>query len=67
MEPLPNYPKGGLVGRIGDGQVFAVGKRREFTAKSSGVLELRINDLGVYDAEGNITMRIIVNWQPRLI
>lgn len=67
VEPLPGYPKGGLVGRIGDaGPVFAVGSQKSFTADADGVLELRINDVGVYDAEGSVTMQITVDWTPPL-
>src|SRR2546423_1672887 len=42
VEPLPNYPKGALVGQIGDGPVFPVGNSRSFTTQQGGALELRI-------------------------
>jgi hypothetical protein len=63
VEPLPNYPKGALVGQIGNGPVFAVGNAQSFVADQGGALELRINDVGVYDAQGSVTVQIIINWQ----
>jgi len=40
------YPYGRLLGRIGnDGQTFSVGSGGGFTAKASGPLNLRINDV----------------------
>jgi hypothetical protein len=40
-----NYaPYGALVGKIGTGAAFLVGKKITFTAKSTGILYLAVND-----------------------
>jgi hypothetical protein len=58
VEPLPNYTKSGLIGRIGDAPAFPVGSYLESTAPSGGMLQLRINDAGTHDNEGLIHVRI---------
>lgn len=60
IEPLPGYPQGGLVGRIGDGPIFAVGAYTSLTAEMSGTLMLRMNDAATYDNQGKVTMRLNV-------
>lgn len=40
----PTAPYGRLLGKVGDGPVFSVGRGGEFTAESDGTLSLRIND-----------------------
>lgn len=45
VEPVPDYPAGALVGRIGN-QILRVGKGATIPVTQSGVLFLRINDGG---------------------
>jgi hypothetical protein len=56
VEPIPNYTKSGLIGRIGDSEPFIVGSYLETTANDSGMLQLRVNDGGTHDNEGMITV-----------
>jgi hypothetical protein len=56
VEPIPNYTKSGLIGRIGDSEPFIVGSYLESTANDSGMLQLRVNDAGTHDNEGIITV-----------
>lgn len=58
-EPMPSAPRDALIGRIGR-EIFYVGNGGEFSAPSSGSLELRINDCdsGLYDNRGSL--RVIV-------
>jgi hypothetical protein len=58
VEPIPNYTKSGLIGRIGDAEAFPVGSYLESTATTSGTLQLRVNDAGTHDNEGIIRVRI---------
>ncbi|RME91454.1 MAG: hypothetical protein D6770_00305 [Anaerolineae bacterium] len=52
-EPLPEAPRGALIGRLGR-EVFYIGNGGEFTAPASGRLFLRMNDCdeGLYDNHG---------------
>jgi hypothetical protein len=67
--PLPNLPMGALVGRIGNGQAFAVGDQRSFPAPASGRLYLMVNDDVVSDNSGEFTVELSVTGvgtqQPR--
>ncbi|MBC7811785.1 MAG: hypothetical protein H7175_11590 [Burkholderiales bacterium] len=58
LEPVRAYTKSGLVGRIGDGEAFAIGNYAEITAQTEGPLQLRVNDAGILDNEGSITVSI---------
>jgi hypothetical protein len=58
VEPLIRYPQGGLIGRIGFSDPFAVGEYLAFTADSDGMLQLRMNDIGTYDNKGSVLMHI---------
>jgi hypothetical protein len=61
VEPLPEYPAGGLIGKIGD-QVFGVGMGISQVSTGSGTLKLRINDadVGLYDNDGELKVEIQV-------
>lgn len=56
------FPAGSLVGKIGDGPSFYIGRGGTFAANASGALYLRMNDclpcLG--DNDGSITMRFVI-------
>jgi hypothetical protein len=58
--PVPDYPKGGLIGRIGSGQAFVVGSQYKDLVTNSGTLQLRANDVGIDDNEGSVTVHISV-------
>jgi len=60
VEPLPNFPAGALVGRIGL-QLLEIGNSLAFTVKSPGRLQLRMNDgdPGLGDNDGEIQVRIL--------
>ena len=62
VEPLPDFPKGALIGRIGD-HIFGVGEQSSIEAQQSGILSLRINDAdneALYDNDGSLTVKISV-------
>ena len=50
--PLPGGPAGALIGRVGNGQPFAIGNQSSFPAPASGLLYLRVNDDHVADNSG---------------
>lgn len=63
-EPLPDFPKYALIGRIGDtGQTLQIGLRLEFVAANSGQLYLRPNygdvDIPIFQPEGSVRVKII--------
>jgi serine/threonine-protein kinase len=62
LEPIPTFPAGALVGRVGQ-QLIGIGNRATFIAESAGILELRMNDSddGLYDNVGHIIVRITVH------
>jgi hypothetical protein len=53
--PAPAYC---LIGRIGEGQPFYVGRKASFTAKTSGVLQLGINDFDLNNNAGQWSARV---------
>ena len=61
-----DYPAitiGALIGKIGEGEAFKIGKYYEITeSQSSGNLHLRMNDLSamLHDNRGSITVKIII-------
>jgi hypothetical protein len=61
VEPLPDFPAGALIGRIGN-QVFGIGSGVTVVAQQSGRLSLRINDAdhGLYDNRGKLQVRIML-------
>lgn len=60
-EPMPYYPAGALIGRVGD-QKIGIGNGVTFTAQSAGKLELRMNDAddALWDNAGTISVHVIV-------
>lgn len=60
VEPIPGYSKSGLIGRMGEGDPFPIGNYLETTADATGVLYLRVNDIGTDDNEGIITLQISI-------
>lgn len=56
--PLPNAYSGALVGRVGNGQVFAIGDQRQVRMPDSGQLFLGINDDHVGDNTGEFRVDI---------
>lgn len=62
IEPIPNYTKSGLIGRIGDGEPFPVGSYLETAANASGMLQLRVNDAGTHDNQG--VLMVFVSTAP---
>lgn len=61
VEPLPDFPSGGLIGKIGN-QIFGIGKGTTLLAEQLGTFYLRINDgdLGLYDNVGELVIDINV-------
>jgi hypothetical protein len=55
-----NFNHGSLIGRIGRGDWFYIGRNRTITAKESGLLELRINDNKVNDDDGFFTVKYTI-------
>jgi len=62
VEPIPDFPTGALIGKIG-GQLLKIGNTISFTSDDDGYLLLRINDadIGLYDNAGTITVRVTVH------
>ena len=58
--PLPSAPVGALLGRIGSGAPFRVGRYAQFVSTESGVLSLRINDSTLDDNTGHLRVEIVV-------
>ena len=66
-EPLPNFPKYALIGRLGEtGGLLPIGARLVFVAGQSGRLYLRPNygdvDIPIFRPEGYVRVRIMVRW-----
>jgi hypothetical protein len=62
VEPLPDFPQGALVGKVNE-QIFGIGSGNEIIVQQTGILYLRINDGddGLYDNDGDLTVRIILS------
>lgn len=63
-EPLPDFPKYALIGRIGEtDKILQIGLQLEFVAENSGQLYLRPNygdvDLPIFQPEGSVKVKII--------
>lgn len=65
VELMDNYPRGGLVGKIGESDLFAVGTRRTIRAQEEGILAFRINDTIIGDNSGAVRIRITVQKEGR--
>lgn len=65
VELIDNYPRGGLVGKIGESDMFAVGTRRTIRAQEEGILAFRINDIIIGDNSGAVKIRITVQKEGR--
>ena len=65
-EPLPNFPKYALIGKIGEtGELLQVGARLEFAADHSGQLYFRPNygdaDIPIFHPEGFVRVKITIH------
>lgn len=58
--PLASAPVGALLGRIGDGMPFLVGREVRFQSREDGRLQLRINDQFLGDNVGAVQVRVQV-------
>jgi hypothetical protein len=58
--PLPSAPVGALLGRIGSGAPFRIGRYAQFVSTESGVLSLRINDSTLDDNTGRLRVEIVI-------
>ncbi len=70
LKVLKSAPYGALLGRIGDGEAFAISQGGTFVATRSGNLWLRINDADVVlnDNAGSVQMMMFkVTHQPRTL
>jgi hypothetical protein len=56
--PIPSAKGGMLIGRVTNGQPFAIGAQSDVTMPASGPLTLGINDDYVQDNKGNFTVNI---------
>jgi hypothetical protein len=56
--PLPNATTGALIGRVGDGQAFAVGSQTSFQAPAAGQLFLGVNDTNLDDNDGSFQVQV---------
>jgi hypothetical protein len=56
--PLPRTLVGALIGRIGSGQPFGIGRNMQVPAPGSGALFLGINDSNVADNEGSFQVTV---------
>jgi hypothetical protein len=61
VEPVPDFPVGTLIGRIGR-QILRIGEGSHFTVQRSGLLMLRMNDgdPGLHDNAGKLVVRIVI-------
>lgn len=56
--PLPRTLAGALIGRVGNGQPFGIGRNATIQAPGAGQLFLGINDSNVADNEGSLQVTI---------
>jgi hypothetical protein len=56
--PIPNATTGTLIGRIGNGQPFAIGSQMNLQAPAAGQLFLGVNDTNLDDNDGSYQVRI---------
>jgi hypothetical protein len=63
--PLPRTLAGALIGRIGNGQPFGIGKNMQVPAPAAGALFLGINEANVADNEGSFQVTVSRSGAPR--
>jgi hypothetical protein len=63
--PLPRTLAGALIGRIGNGQPFGIGKNMQVPAPGAGALFLGINEANVADNDGSFQVTISRSGAPR--
>lgn len=56
--PLPQFLEGALIGRVGNGQPFAIGSQTSIEMPASGILYLGINDDDVSDNAGHFNVEV---------
>jgi PA-IL-like protein len=56
--PVPNATTGTLIGRIGNGQPFAIGSQTSFQAPAAGQLFLGVNDTHLDDNDGSFQVQV---------
>jgi hypothetical protein len=56
--PLPNATTGTLIGRVGNGQPFAIGSQASFQAPAAGQLFLGVNDTNLDDNDGSFQVQL---------
>ncbi len=61
VEPLPEFPAGGLIGRIGE-EIFGIGRGPVHMVQQTGMLGLRINDVGLYDNVGELRVTLTMSY-----
>jgi hypothetical protein len=61
-EPLPGYPRGALIARVGEQQMIGIGEGNLFTAEQSGSVEIRANirDEALRNQYGGFHVRVLV-------
>jgi hypothetical protein len=60
--PIPTFPLGALIGRVGNGKPFSIGDSTQvFRMPANGMLFLAINDDHVTDNSGNLVVKV---WEP---
>ena len=63
--PLPRTLAGALIGRIGNGQPFGIGKNMQVPAPGAGALFLGVNDSNVADNDGSFQVTVSRSGTPR--
>jgi hypothetical protein len=63
--PLPRTLAGALIGRIGNGQPFGIGRNMQVPAPAAGALFLGINEANVADNDGSFQVTIARSGTPR--
>jgi hypothetical protein len=59
--PLTSAPVGALLGRLGEGEPFLVGRKVQFVSGESGALRLMINDRSLEDNSGAMRVQVRVS------
>ena len=56
--PVPNATTGTLIGRVGNGQAFAIGSQTRVQMPAAGQLFLGVNDTHLDDNDGSFQVRV---------